>query len=125
MRATVRRALRCLPVVTIAVVTAGLFAPSEARSECGDYIVYTNPAHGKPMADHGSTPVKCHGPNCSQAPAPAPMPQVPPSLRILADQTIPLTDGQSVVPPDVPSFAFDAADASPIRRATDIYHPPR
>ena len=124
MGSLVRRALGILPLITAVVVAVGLFAPSESRGECGDYIVYTKPTPGQP-SDHAPAPGKCHGPNCSQAPAPAPMPQAPPSLRILPDQSLPVTDGQSPVPPALTSFASDVGDGSPVRRTQDVFHPPR
>jgi hypothetical protein len=120
----VRRALGIFPLITAVIAAAGLFAPGEARGECGDYIVYTKPAPGQ-TKDHVPAPGKCHGPNCSQAPAPAPMPQAPPTLRILSDQTLPVTDGQSVVPPGLASSASDVGGGSPVRRSQDVFHPPR
>jgi hypothetical protein len=125
MNPGLRRACRTFATITIPVAAAILFAPSEARGECGDYIVYTNPADAKPTTDHAPGPVKCQGPNCSQSPPPAPMPQAPPNLRILADQSLPLTGGESISAPEHSSMPFDSADASPVRHPSDIYHPPR
>jgi hypothetical protein len=124
MGSLVRRALGILPLVTTVVVAGAVFAPAEVRGECGDYIVYTKPAPGQ-RSDHTPAPGKCQGPNCSQAPVPAPMPQAPPSLRILPDQTLPVTDGQSAAPPARISSAMDAGDGSPVRRPQDVFHPPR
>src|SRR6478735_3666541 len=84
-----RQSVRLIPAITGVILTAGLFAPSAARGECGDYVTYTDPAHAKPMGDHGSVPGQCHGPNCSQVPPPAPMPQAPPHFRILTDESLP------------------------------------
>jgi hypothetical protein len=117
--------MRLLPAVTGVILAVGLFAPSAARGDCGDYVVYTNPAHAKPMADHGQIPVKCNGAHCQRVPAPVPAPQAPPHLRILTDDTLPITGGDASPARDSFSLSFDSADATPIRRAADVYHPPR
>ena len=120
-----RRATSLLPAITGVIAAAGLFAPAAARGECGTYIVYTDPAHAKPMGDHSPGPGKCQGPNCSQAPAPAPMPQAPTSLRVLPDQSLPLVGGDGNGSSGAFSHPFDPADGSPVRRPSDVFHPPR
>ena len=120
-----RRATALLPVITAVIVTAGLFAPAEARSECGSYVVYTDPAHGKPTEDHSPDPVKCQGPNCSQAPAPAPMPQAPPHLRILSDQSLPLVASIGSSCGESATRPFDRSGGAPVHRPSDVFHPPR
>jgi hypothetical protein len=116
------------PVITVVILGTGMLAPSSAHAECGSYVVYTNPAHqpadSQPMGEHRA-PVGCHGPGCSKVPAPAPMPQAPPTLRILADQTLIVLGGDSFVPPSSQSVPADSADGEVVRRPADVYHPPR
>src|SRR5690349_6688728 len=90
-----RRPFGLLPAITGVILAAGLLAPTAARGECGGYVTYTDPAHASPMSDHGSAPSGCHGPNCSQTPPPAPMPEPPPQLRILTDDSLPPTGGEA------------------------------
>src|SRR5262245_65527577 len=89
------------PSITAVIVGAAMFAPSMAHAECGSYVVYTNPAQlpaeSRPMGEH-KFPTGCDGPNCSQVPTPTPMPQAPPSPRILADETLIISTGNSLVP---------------------------
>jgi hypothetical protein len=120
-----RRPVGLLPGISGVILAAALFAPAAARGECGGYVTYTDPAHAGPMSDHGPVPVGCHGPNCSQTPAPAPMPEPPPHLRILTDDSLPVTGGESDSARDSSSLPFDPAGGTPIRRAADVYHPPR
>jgi len=111
----------------IAVIVGGAIAPSRAVADCGNYIVYTDPAHrsvtDQPMGEHQS-PVPCHGPRCSQAP-PAPMPQAPPNLRVLADDPLAIASESSVIPPSFEPLPSHAAVGHVVRRPTDIFHPPR
>lgn len=120
-----RRAFVPLPVIALAIAAAVLCAPADALAGCGDYVIYTNPAHGKPAKDHTPAPFKCNGPNCSQAPPAAPMPQVPPNVRVLPDQTLLVNRGDSDGPLEASTLPFASADGSPVRRMTDVFHPPR
>jgi hypothetical protein len=120
-----RRAYFHLTAVAIATVGLTLCAPTNAQGGCGDYVVYTNPAHQKPSTDHGPAPVKCHGPNCSQAPPAAPMPEAPTTLRILTDPSLPISSGDSASPSEASALPFGPANGSPVRRPTDVFHPPR
>jgi hypothetical protein len=125
MGRSLRRSIGLLPAVTGVILAAGLLAPSAARGECGTYVTYANPAQAKPTGGHGPMPVPCHGPTCSQTPPRAPMPPAPPHLRILADDSLPLTGGEADPVPDSSPFPVDPAAGSPIRRPADVYHPPR
>ena len=125
MGQSARATVRLLPAVTGVILAAGLLAPSAARGECGDYIVYTNPAHAKPMGDHGPVPVKCSGPHCQRVPGPGPAPQAPPHLRILSDDSLPITGGYANLIGRSLSLPFDSAEGAPVRRPADVYHPPR
>jgi hypothetical protein len=125
MALSVRRSTLLVPAALTVALAAGMFAPSAAHAECGDYVVYTNGPHAKPMSDDAPRPVPCHGPGCSQIPAPAPMPQPPTQVRILADEALIAAIGfASEVPDSLPS-PFDNPAGEPIRRGSDIYHPPR
>jgi hypothetical protein len=108
-----------VPGITLVILALGLVAPTAAHGECGDYVAYA-----KPTGDHSPSPMKCHGPSCSRVPAPPPMPQAPP-LRILVEDSLPFVGGDS--DPSVRSISLlpDAEPGSPVRRASDIYHPPR
>jgi hypothetical protein len=125
MGSVVRRTCGALPLIAAAIVAAALFAPAPANGECGDYIVYGKSAHGQPIQERGPAPVGCKGANCSQSPPPAPMPQAPPTLRILPDQSLPLTRGESDSSPDSTFFSANAADGMPVHRPSDVFHPPR
>jgi hypothetical protein len=112
----------------IAVIVGGMVAPSRAVAECGNYIVYTDPAHRpvneQPMSEHQS-PLPCHGPHCSQMPPSAPVPQAPPNLRILTDDPVVVASDKSVIPPSFESLSADSNRGDVVRRPTDIFHPPR
>jgi hypothetical protein len=112
----------------IAVIFGGMIAPSPAFAECGNYIVYTDPAHRpineQPMSEHQS-PMPCHGPHCSQMPPSAPMPQAPPNLRILSDDPVLVASEKSVIPPSLEPIPADSEHGDVVRRPTDIFHPPR
>jgi hypothetical protein len=116
------------PAITTVMLAAGIFAPSTAYAECGNYIVYTNPNHrssdAMPMDNH-RMPGECHGPFCSQTPPPAPMPQTPPSLRILADEPVLQSSGNPASIPPTSFLRVESATGVLIRRTADIYHPPR
>ncbi|HJZ89261.1 MAG TPA: hypothetical protein VKE40_00215 [Gemmataceae bacterium] len=125
MAFAVRRSTLLVPVALAVALAGGMLAPSAARAECGDYVVYTNGPHANPMSDDAPKPVPCQGPGCSQIPAPAPMPQPPTQVRILADEALIAAIGfTSAVPDSLPSpRSFPVGE--PIRRGSDIYHPPR
>jgi len=116
------------PVITAVILGAAMFAPSTAHAECGSYVVYTNPAQqpaeSQSMGEH-NVPVGCHGPNCSKVPPSPPMPQAPPIVRILADQTLIVATGDSLIPPSPQCSPIDSADGDVIGRPSDVYHPPR
>src|SRR5262249_5103754 len=76
-----------------------------------------------PMSEHRA-PIGCHGPNCSKVPTPAPSPQAPPTLRVLVDETLFVSTGDSLVPPTFQSVPADSTDGEVVRRAADVYHPP-
>ena len=109
------------------VVVAGLFAPTNARAECGNYIVYTDSAQRRaddpPMGEHRG-PDRCHGPNCSNAPPASPVPRAPQMLRVLVDDPLVTDDGESLVPSSHP-LLFDPPFGDMVRRPTDVYRPPR
>jgi hypothetical protein len=116
------------PAITAVILGAAMFAPTSAHAECGSYVVYTNPAQqppdSQPMGEH-KAPVGCHGPNCSKMPPANPVPQTPPTLRILADETLILSAGDSVAPPSPQTTPIDSTDGEVVRRPSDVYHPPR
>jgi len=115
-----RPSIRLFPAITGVILAAGLAAPTAARGECGDYVAYA-----KPAGEHSPGPTQCQGPSCSRVPAPAPMPQAPPTLRILVEDSLPFVG--SHFDPSVRSTSLlpDTEPRSPVRRASDIYHPPR
>jgi hypothetical protein len=117
--------VRFSPAITGVILALGLFAPAIARGDCGNYVTYANPAHAPPMGDHGPLPGQCHGPNCSQVPPPAPMPEAPPSVRILTDDSLPVSGRDSAADPGSHPLGIDSAAGTPVRRAADVYHPPR
>jgi len=122
-----RWSISSAPTITAVIFGAGLFAPSAAHAECGSYVVYTNPAQPAdmpPMGEHKS-PTGCHGPNCSKVPQAPPMPLAPPNLRILADQTVLVSAGDSLAPPSPQSGPIESADGDVVGQPTDVYHPPR
>jgi hypothetical protein len=117
----------------VALAGVLLLAPGEARAVCGRYVLITNPtAHpsgdrrpdaAPPMPDHGG-PTPCQGPACSGVPAgvpPGPVSEVPtggPEWALLLAPPHP--PGQTGARP-----LDDADSRRPIRRAADIFHPPR
>ena len=116
------------PAVTAVLLGAALLAPSPARAECGSYIVYTNPAQqpaeSQPMGEH-KPPSDCHGPNCSKLPPAPPVPQAPPTFRMLVDHTILVSAGDSLIPPSPQFSPIDSTDDEVVRRPSNVYHPPR
>src|SRR5262245_45721010 len=124
-----RSATLLAPAITVLIVSAGAFAPSTAHAECGNYVVYTNgppsSADPNPMPDHAPKPTPCHGPGCSQAPTPAPAPQAPPKLRILADEWLSASTGVASAVPNSDPSPIESAAGKPTRRSVDVYHPPR
>src|SRR5262249_26798834 len=128
MLLSTRRPIFSPLAVTIMTLGAGPLGPSSADAECGGYIVYTDPARKPvdllPMSEHRA-PIGCHGPNCSKVPTPAPSPQAPPTLRVLVDETLFVSTGDSLVPPTFQSVPADSTDGAVVRRAADVYHPPR
>jgi hypothetical protein len=116
------------PAITAVILGAAMFVPTSAHAECGSYVVYSNPAHqpadSQPMGEHKS-PIGCHGPNCSKVPPATPVPQAPPTLRILADETLIISTGDSLIPPSSRNDLADSADGDVVRRPSDVYHPPR
>ena len=115
------------PMIT-AVIFGGVVAPSRAVADCGNYVVYTDPAHraatDQPMGEH-PVPMPCHGPRCSQMPPSAPTPPAPPNLRILADDPLVVSSEYSAIPPVFVPLPFDVLDGDAVRRPTDVFHPPR
>ena len=120
--------IRVVTQITAVILGTAVFAPSTAHAECGSYVVYTNPAQQPadmpPMGEH-KAPVGCHGPNCSKVPPASPVPQAPPSLRILADQSVLVSGGNSLTPPFPQSGPIDSTDGDVVGRPADVYHPPR
>jgi hypothetical protein len=116
--------------VAFALLLGGVVAPSPARAACGDYIDL-----GQPMAGHASPdgdavpdpahpPRPCTGPSCSQAPV-APIAPVPPPAPVREDRWGFGGDFLAVADSGT-SFLFCLDDpARPVRRPTDVYHPPR
>jgi hypothetical protein len=116
------------PAITVVILGTGMLVPSVAKADCGNYIVYTNPAHAgddaPPMGEHPA-PVGCHGPNCSKVPPAMPIPQVPPTVRTLGEEPLVPDDGASITPASPQLFWFDPSAGDTIRRPADVYHPPR
>src|SRR5262245_21721773 len=121
MTFAVRRSTCLVPATFAVALATGLFLPTAALADCGDYVVYTNGPHAKPMSD--GAPVPCHGPGCSPVPAPAPMPQPPTPVRILADEALIAAPGSTSAIPDSLPSTFDPPAGDPVRRGSDIYHP--
>jgi hypothetical protein len=108
------------------------FAPSQARAGCGDGLQTLGAGHhaAQPDVRPGSAdtekpaPRPCSGPHCSRAPlAPAPLP-VPTSQRTVDDPCalsplllLPLSEPLATFP--------ETFSGVPVRRAADVYHPPR
>jgi hypothetical protein len=116
------------PVITAVIVGTGMLAPSPVRGECGGYIVYTDherhAADQQPMSEHPG-PVRCHGPNCSQVPPQAPMPESPLTFRVLTDDPLIASSGTSLAGTSSGAVPADFAVGEPVRRPADVYHPPR
>ena len=120
-----RSPARLLVGTVTAVLTGVLFAPGVARGSCGDYVMM-GPESGTHQSPHSPAgPKPCDGPNCSQGRQPL----APP-----APARAPTSSGDDwacpTVPPSLadPGSAFLAAPEAgrrPLRRGTDVYHPPR
>src|SRR5262249_51116459 len=125
MAFAVRRSTLLVPVALAVALAGGMLAPSAGPAAGGGYLVYTNRPPAKPQSGGAPQPGPCQGPGCSQIPAPAPMPQPPTQVRILADEALIAAIGfTSAVPDSLPSpRSFPVGE--PIRRGSDIYHPPR
>jgi hypothetical protein len=98
---------------------------SRAVAGCGDYVVYASPAaadrHPLP-ADQ--TPGKCHGPLCSAAPPLPAAPTLPTKTRAPNDDRAVEATRPVAVETSHP-FPFDPSGERPVRRPSDIFHPPR
>jgi hypothetical protein len=115
--------------VTLAVtlVTLAGVGPSRAVAGCGDYVTYTDPAdagrHSIPT-DRAPGPGKCHGPHCSEAPPPPAAPGSPTKVRPSNDDRAVEVRGPAVAEPSNP-FPADPSNERPVRRTSDVFHPPR
>jgi hypothetical protein len=114
------------------------FAPAQARAGCGDGLVplhHTGPessrtetGHGLPLAGQPdlSRPLRlpCPGPFCTRLPVVPQAPPASPPIRWVDEPGI-----LSPFPPFIPSPPFDRllgnAPPRPVRRACDVFHPPR
>ncbi len=118
--------LRLLAAGALALLAATVFAPGQARAECGDYLMIG----GHSAAGHDKSPAKpavpcpCQGPQCSQRPdLPLLPPAAPPSVApaewatMIARLAAPTNPGRD--------FLRDNLSANPIDRTDPIFHPPR
>jgi hypothetical protein len=114
-------------LVGTVVLLGLLLGPSIARAGCGDHVRFRQPADPgataeKPIAPPAPKP--CHGPHCSGggeqplAPLPAPAPTgeerwgQPAAVDAFAE-------------PAEPGRISEIDSPHPIRRMTDVFHPPR
>src|SRR5262249_24081998 len=110
----------------LALTAAVFLAPAEAQASCGDYLVPGGHGLGSPARPPApADPAQpCSGPHCSRAPlpiTPAPLPPAP----VRGDQA-PAADPAATLSDATPSFlAPDEGAAHPVRRASNVFHPPR
>lgn len=116
-----------------ALALGAVLAPGQARAGCGDGLMPLGDGHhaaGKAVVRHGATdtpkpaPRPCSGPLCSRAPlAPSPMPLS--STPRTVDDLCTLTPLLLLpVPGPLAALAEDVPEC-PVRRSSDVYHPPR
>ena len=113
-----------------AFTLSALLAPSAARAACGDGFMPLGGGHkaATPLRTPGAPthplPGPCPGPLCQQNtsdPLPVPVAPAPTGSDDLG--TLPALLLFCVAPPN--SRGEESAFGQPIRRATDVFHPPR
>jgi hypothetical protein len=121
-----RRQFRWLLRAALALVVGCLFAPSQARASCGDYVtVGSDSDHSKPN-DH-ETPRQqppCHGPSCSGMPTSLPLASAP-AAPIRERDWAALAFPTLLLEPCPLDVLADAAGPDAVRRGHSIFHPPR
>jgi hypothetical protein len=115
-----------------------LFAPSNSRADCGDYVIVggraphashspaTNqsmPERHGPMAPAGR-PKPCSGPACKQSPPALPATPMPP-VTVQAEQWGCLTYSIQQTSPDASAINTIVPACKPVHLSDRIYHPPR
>jgi hypothetical protein len=107
-----------LPILAVV-----LLAPGQATASCGDYVAW-----GPDQATHHPTPAEpdrpCTGPSCSQAPH-VPLTPVPPAPVRPAQEWGDFGALLGFEPPGHTTALAEPAAARPVRRPSDVYHPPR
>ncbi len=112
-----------------ALVLGVSFAPAHARAGCGEGFL---PLHAAGPTGRTATssdpprpaPIPCRGPSCSRIPLSPPA--VPASLPVhRPDDAGALAPLPPLVASDPLFRLIDGAPVRPVRRSTDVYHPPR
>jgi len=111
--------------LALGAALALLLAPSMGRASCGDYLTHgdksaATPAHDSPPA----FPKPCNGPNCRQSPPAVPI--APASPVVIGTNDWACRTSEFAVDADSSSrHDLDGAAGMPVRRTSDIFHPPR
>lgn len=121
-----RPSFRILTLAALALLVAGVFAPTKGRAECGDYVKLGGKTPSMlPHESHPSNaPVPCHGPNCSQTPRTPIMPPAPPPT-ITPGEWASLLSQLSDPSPIRCGFVREHSDGQAILHSDPIFHPPR
>jgi hypothetical protein len=113
------------------------FGPSQARADCGDYVMMGRPSGGAKSPNHivpsdsaslpkapTDRPLPCSGPGCNRAPA---APPAAPATRVSGAATQwPCHFSLASPTLDARSFLqLDLLSLKPDRLASIIFHPPR
>jgi hypothetical protein len=111
--------------LALGAALALLLAPSIGRASCGDYLTHGDKATAMPQ--HDSPPVApkpCNGPNCRQSPPAIPIAPATPVVIGAEDWACGAFD-HAVAVDSSSRHDLDGAAGMPVRRTSDIFHPPR
>ena len=111
--------------LALGAALALLLAPATGRASCGDYLSHGDksaaaPAHESPPA----VPKPCNGPHCRQSPPAVPIAPATPVVIGAEDWACGAFD-HAVADDSSSRRDLDGAADMPVRRTSDIFHPPR
>lgn len=120
--------LKRFAVATLLLAAGLLFTGGRADAGCGEPMLTLGhgvASHDNSSPDHG--PAKpCHGPNCSAAPAPMPVPvSFPPKVLPTSEQWATHEFALSSGSPGDSLRTIPSSSGRPVRRSISLLDPPR